>query len=66
MSGFLWNVNVLIFWRLAWLEKQPGKTTVSGWYNIGRLYFTTQSKPYKFYIQPKVKKLKNLIAKFCK
>lgn len=66
MSSFIWNINVLIFWRLAWLKKQPGKTTMSGWHNIGRLYFTTQRNPYKFYIHPNIKKLKKLIAKVSK
>ncbi|AFB83900.1 hypothetical protein VPT02_101 [Vibrio phage VPT02] len=65
MSNFTWNINFLIFWRLAWLRKLPEGYTVTmdGWGHIGRLYFTTQTDPVGFYIKPLGKKIKNLIAK---
>lgn len=66
MSSFVWNVNFLVFWRIAWLRKGASKLGLSHWNHVGRLYFKRQSLPYKFYIEPKVKKLKNLIAKFRK
>lgn len=65
MSNFSWNINLLIFWRLAWLRKTPEGQTIAmrNWVNIGRLYFTTQPDPCRFYIVPLGKKIKNLIAK---
>lgn len=63
MSNFIWNINFLIFWRLAWAKKG---TEVFGdnWGNIGRLYYSKQSNPLGFYIRPVIKKIKNLIAKY--
>lgn len=68
MSNFVWNINFLLFWRLAWLRKMPAGWSVQmdGWYNIGRLYFATQTDPVGFYLQPLGKKIKNLIAKLAK
>ncbi|QCQ57677.1 hypothetical protein KNV09_gp083 [Vibrio phage Athena] len=62
MSNFIWNINFLIFWRLAWLRKTSGKVYMDNWGNIGRLYFTTQPKPFLFVIQPKITKIKNWFA----
>lgn len=66
MSNFKWNINFLVFWRLAWYRKLPkgcSRTEMVGWYSIGRLYVSTQDEWYRFIIEPKIKKIKNWIAK---
>lgn len=62
MSNFIWNINFLVFWRLAWIKKG---TEVFGdnWYQLGRVCVAKQNSPFTFIIQPKIKKLKNAIAK---
>ncbi|BBL19264.1 hypothetical protein KIT04_095 [Vibrio phage KIT04] len=62
MSNFVWNINFLIFWRLAWLRKGEEKYN-DNWGCIGRLCYARQTSPVHFYIKPLGKKIKNLIAK---
>lgn len=64
MTIFVWNINLFIFWRLAWLERGKSIQELGKhWKHCGRLCFTTQSAPYKYIVEPKIKKVKNLFAK---
>ncbi|QKN84747.1 hypothetical protein KNV05_gp085 [Vibrio phage River4] len=61
MSNFIWNINFLVFWRLAWIKKGC-EVFGDNWGQIGRLCYTKQTTPYKFIIQPKITKIKNWFA----
>lgn len=63
MSTFIWNINFLLFWRLAWIKKGNTLFFDTGWRHIGRLYFSTQVTPFDFYVIPKLKKLEKFLAK---
>lgn len=63
MSNFIWNINFLLFWRLAWLNKGNDIIQMDNWGNIGKLYYSKQKDPVGFYILPLGRKIKNLFAK---
>ena len=45
MSNFVWNINFLGFWRLAWLKSGFKCYEGDGWKQCGRIAATTQRKP---------------------